>query len=71
MNNEFSENFRKIGYKYHIDMSAVFQGVIPNNVPVDKEVSLKTKGFVDEKDDNIPLRKIALFINKTVSETLE
>lgn len=70
MNNEFSENFRKIGHKYYIDILAIFQGAIPNGVPIDREVSLK-KGFANKEDDNIPPRKIAPPINKTASEALE
>jgi len=71
MNNEFSENFRKTGHKYHIDMPAVFQGAVLNDSPVNREVSLKKKGFADEEDDNTPPRKIARPINKTASEALE
>jgi hypothetical protein len=71
MNNEFSEDFRKTGYKYHFDMPAVFQGAGPNGAPVEREVSLKKKGFADEEDDKTSPRKTALPINKTASEALE
>jgi GTPase SAR1 family protein len=65
MNNEFSENFRKTGHKYHIDMPVVFQGALPNGGP------LEETGFVAEEDDNASPRKTAPPINKTASEALE
>jgi hypothetical protein len=71
MNNEFSENFRKIGHKYHIKISVVFQGALPNGGSLDKEIFLKKANFTAEENDIIFLRKTALPINKIISKILE